>query len=241
MVELYDGGGGLPYLGSATSYNAGDWEGALRTYHDSGVYLNQVAQIDTIAAARDRQGRPALPQGARAPPSTATCGGHGHVAAAATCRHKPALVLDIDETLAVQLLRDQRRQLHLRDQLAGRGDQRDRRRDPALARRCTRTRSPRHRRLLHHRPRRGQRAHTSTTSRSRASTAGSGRAQAGGLDGSTVAYKSGARAESRSRATRSSPTSATSTPTSPAATPTRPTSWRTRSTSCHDQNFRGRR
>src|SRR3954454_5659042 len=49
MVELYDGGGGLPYLGSTTSYNAGDWEGALRTYHDSGVYLNQVAQIDAIA------------------------------------------------------------------------------------------------------------------------------------------------------------------------------------------------
>ena len=49
MVELYDGGGGLPYLGSTTSYNAGDWEDALRTYHDSGVYLNQVAQIDAIA------------------------------------------------------------------------------------------------------------------------------------------------------------------------------------------------
>src|SRR3954454_7596508 len=49
MVELYDGGGGLPYLGSTTSYNAGDWEGTLRTYHDSGVYFNQIAQIDTIA------------------------------------------------------------------------------------------------------------------------------------------------------------------------------------------------
>src|SRR4051795_13181409 len=49
MVELYDGGGGLPYLGSTTSYNAGDWENALRTYHDSGVYLRQVAQIDKIA------------------------------------------------------------------------------------------------------------------------------------------------------------------------------------------------
>src|SRR3954471_4868745 len=49
MIELYDGGGGLPYLGSTTSYNAGDWENALRTYHDSGVYNHQVAQIDTIA------------------------------------------------------------------------------------------------------------------------------------------------------------------------------------------------
>ena len=37
MVELYDGGGGLPYLGSSTSYNAGAWENTLRTYHDSGV------------------------------------------------------------------------------------------------------------------------------------------------------------------------------------------------------------
>src|ERR1700751_4499998 len=49
MVELYDGGGGLPYLGSTTSYNAGDWENALRTYHDSGVYEQQVGQIDAIA------------------------------------------------------------------------------------------------------------------------------------------------------------------------------------------------
>src|SRR3954471_2783778 len=49
MVELYDGGGGLPYLGSTTSYNAGDWENALRTYHDSGTYLKQVAQVDTVA------------------------------------------------------------------------------------------------------------------------------------------------------------------------------------------------
>src|ERR1700745_3339259 len=49
MVELYDGGGGLPYLGSSTAYNAGDWENALRTYHDSGVYNNQIAQVDAVA------------------------------------------------------------------------------------------------------------------------------------------------------------------------------------------------
>src|SRR5947208_16966298 len=49
MVELYDGGGGLPYLGSTTSYNAGDWENALRTYHDNGTYVAQIAQIDAIA------------------------------------------------------------------------------------------------------------------------------------------------------------------------------------------------
>jgi HAD superfamily, subfamily IIIB (Acid phosphatase) len=50
MVELWDGGGGLPYLGSSTSYNAGDWENALRTYHDSGVYVQQLAKVDRVAA-----------------------------------------------------------------------------------------------------------------------------------------------------------------------------------------------
>jgi predicted secreted acid phosphatase len=50
MVELWDGGGGLPYLGSSTSYNAGDWENALRNYHDSGVYNNQLAKVDAVAA-----------------------------------------------------------------------------------------------------------------------------------------------------------------------------------------------
>src|ERR1700755_1639778 len=49
MAELSEGGGGLPFLGSSTSYNAGDWENALRTYHDSGVYQQQIAQIDAIA------------------------------------------------------------------------------------------------------------------------------------------------------------------------------------------------
>jgi predicted secreted acid phosphatase len=50
MVELWDGGGGLPYLGSSTSYNAGDWENTLRTYHDSGVYNSQLAKVDAVAA-----------------------------------------------------------------------------------------------------------------------------------------------------------------------------------------------
>jgi hypothetical protein len=50
MVELWDGGGGLPYLGSSVSYNAGDWENALRTYHDSGVYERQIAKVDAVAA-----------------------------------------------------------------------------------------------------------------------------------------------------------------------------------------------
>ena len=50
MVELWDGGGGLPYLGASGSYNAGDWENALRTYHDTHVYERQIAKVDSVAA-----------------------------------------------------------------------------------------------------------------------------------------------------------------------------------------------
>src|SRR5690242_3984342 len=49
MVELYDGGGGLPFLGSGSSYNAGDWENALRNYANGGTYGHQVGQVDTVA------------------------------------------------------------------------------------------------------------------------------------------------------------------------------------------------
>jgi predicted secreted acid phosphatase len=49
MVELSDGGGGLPYLGSATSYNAGDLTAVLTAYHDSGVYDQQIAKVDAVA------------------------------------------------------------------------------------------------------------------------------------------------------------------------------------------------
>jgi hypothetical protein len=95
LIELSDGGGGLPYLGSATSYNAGDWENALRTFHDSGVYDTELAQIDKIADAwlvrfvhagsyeRSHKSRAKLHRRAR----TATL--HGR---------KLAIVLDIDET-----------------------------------------------------------------------------------------------------------------------------------------------
>jgi predicted secreted acid phosphatase len=53
MVELWDGGGGLPYLGSSTSYNAGDWENTLRAYHGTpghSVYNDQLAKVDAVAA-----------------------------------------------------------------------------------------------------------------------------------------------------------------------------------------------
>src|SRR3954464_1918269 len=96
MVELYDGGGGLPYLGSTTSYNAGDWEGALRTYHDSGVYLNQVAQIDAIAQRAIDTGYRHYRLKYRKARAAAKRGhGHGH---GGRLPRKPAIVRDIDET-----------------------------------------------------------------------------------------------------------------------------------------------
>jgi hypothetical protein len=96
VVELFDGGGGLPYLGSPTAYNAGDWEPALRNFHDSGVYDTELAQIDDLAEKavlrsvhksdfRSHKGR--------------FNKGHGRARAAHDhCKKKLALVLDIDET-----------------------------------------------------------------------------------------------------------------------------------------------
>jgi hypothetical protein len=49
VVEFYDGGGGLPNLGAATEYEAGDWENALRSFHDLGAYDRAIAQIEDLA------------------------------------------------------------------------------------------------------------------------------------------------------------------------------------------------
>ena len=104
MVELWDGGGGLPYLGATAPYNAGDWEGALRTYHDSGVYERQIAKVDAVAAQwlrragsfkkfhfkakwRHRSARRAL-----------IAMGHGDRHRHHGKRKKLAIVFDIDET-----------------------------------------------------------------------------------------------------------------------------------------------
>src|SRR3954471_12220195 len=89
MVELYDGGGGLPYLGSDTSYNAGDWEGALKIYHDK-VYEGQIAQIDAIA---DKAVKKATPHGWRAKLKRARAARNGHGP------KNLAIVFDVDETL----------------------------------------------------------------------------------------------------------------------------------------------
>jgi hypothetical protein len=103
MVELWDGGGGLPYLGSSTAYNAGDWENALRTYHDSGVYISQLGKVDAVAAQWLRRAhgfkkfhfkKRFFHRSAR---SALLAMGHGH-------KHhgrgnkKRAVVFDIDET-----------------------------------------------------------------------------------------------------------------------------------------------
>jgi acid phosphatase len=90
MYETSDGGGGLPYLGSTASYNAGDWEPALRTYVSSGNYQTQISRVDSIA---DRwvthRGWRGYHKG-HARHARAAHNGRGHT--------KPALVLDIDET-----------------------------------------------------------------------------------------------------------------------------------------------
>jgi hypothetical protein len=104
MVELWDGGGGLPYLGSPTAYNAGDWEQALRKYHDDGVYEAQIAKVDAWAAKwLDRTGRRgagrfkfARKRGSRHVKIVrrAHRANHGH----GNTKRKPAIVFDVDET-----------------------------------------------------------------------------------------------------------------------------------------------
>jgi hypothetical protein len=96
VVELFDGGGGLPYLGSPTAYNAGDWEPALRNFHDSGVYDTELAQIDDLA-------EKAVVRSVHKSDFRSHNGrfhkGHGRVRAAHDHgKKKLALVLDIDET-----------------------------------------------------------------------------------------------------------------------------------------------
>lgn len=99
IVELAGDGGGLPFLGAKTAYDAGDWESALETYHDTGVYDSQLAQIGTQAqrflrSFKRRDGRWFGPR----------IHGRGNLRneTARTTRHKLgkklAIVLDIDET-----------------------------------------------------------------------------------------------------------------------------------------------
>jgi hypothetical protein len=95
VVELFDGGGGLPYLGSPTAYNAGDWEPALRNFHDSGVYDTELAQIDKIA---ERAVVRSVHKGDFRSHKGRFHKGHRRARAAHLHGKKLALVLDIDET-----------------------------------------------------------------------------------------------------------------------------------------------
>ena len=108
LIELSDGGGGLPYLGSARSYNAGDLTAVLTAYHDTGVYdtelgagrrrRRQVPQQRLAAPGRPRRPRRRpRPARSRAPRTTGPTS-----RATATRRQwwnkKLAIVFDIDET-----------------------------------------------------------------------------------------------------------------------------------------------
>jgi hypothetical protein len=97
VVELFDGGGGLPYLGSPTSYNAGDWEPALRNFHDSGVYDTELAQIGKLA---EKAVLRSVHKGDFHSHKARFHKSHGRARAAHVHGHakKLALVLDIDET-----------------------------------------------------------------------------------------------------------------------------------------------
>jgi predicted secreted acid phosphatase len=95
LIELSDGGGGLPYLGSATSYNAGDWENALRTFHDSGVYDTELGQIDSIAQAWVQR---FVHAGLHERAHQARAKLHRRARIARLHGRKLAIVLDIDET-----------------------------------------------------------------------------------------------------------------------------------------------
>src|SRR3954447_7843517 len=99
MVELYDGGGGLPYLGSSTSYNAGDWENTLRAYHKNGVYDHQIQQVDAVAQSYiDRAAHSSARKAAVARVSR-NGHGHGHGHGNDNPHQKSAIVFDVDETL----------------------------------------------------------------------------------------------------------------------------------------------
>jgi HAD superfamily, subfamily IIIB (Acid phosphatase) len=104
-VQLNDGAGGLPYLGSEKSYNAGDWENVLRAFHDNGTYD---AELNTIVNIADRYVlRVASNKGWHGHHGHHGHHGdkpHGHGAKARAShkghgdRRKPAVVLDVDET-----------------------------------------------------------------------------------------------------------------------------------------------
>ena len=236
MIELWDGGGGLPYLGAPASYNAGDWENALRTYHDSGVYDQQIAKVDNVARlwlsrAGARHGNAQFKfkrRGARGVKLVRTARHHGRG------HGKPAIVFDVDETLLSNYSAIDKdnftfgpaSQAEATDEIG-----------KAIAPSLALYRYAQSRGIatfLITGRRENTRAHTaSNLAREGFTGYKRARPQAGGLDRERRWTTSRARARrSRIRATRSSRASATSTPTSPAATRPSRSSCPTRSTSC---------
>jgi hypothetical protein len=106
LVQLSDGGGGLPYLGSSTSYNAGALVQVLTQYHDSGVYDAELALIDGVAAQwlagqshqRAIAGRKHASK-ARSRARAAHHGGGDRRGGQKWWHKKQAIVFDVDETV----------------------------------------------------------------------------------------------------------------------------------------------
>ena len=105
MVELWDGGGGLPYLGSSTSYNAGDWESNLRAYATDDPRSAARASTSSRSARSTRSRR----SGSRTPAAATSSprrGAHKRGVKLARVSHKRhghkqgkrAIVFDVDET-----------------------------------------------------------------------------------------------------------------------------------------------
>lgn len=103
MITLWDGGGGLPYLGSTTSYNAGDLKAVLTQYHDSGVYEQQLGKVDAVAAKwLNRFGHQRSDLARKAKKARAAHKGKDHDRRGGQkskwWQKKQAIVFDVDET-----------------------------------------------------------------------------------------------------------------------------------------------
>lgn len=105
LVELPDGGGGLPYLGATQSYNAGDLKAVLTAYHDTGVYDQQLAKVDAVAVkwlnrfrAQAAKAKRAAARKARAAHNRPPHGDRRHGPKKHWWAKKQAIVFDVDET-----------------------------------------------------------------------------------------------------------------------------------------------
>jgi hypothetical protein len=105
LIELPDGGGGLPYLGATQSYNAGDLKGVLTAYHDTGVYEQQLAKVDAVAVtwlnrfrAKATKAKRAAARKARAAHNRPPHGDRRHGPKQQWWAKKQAIVFDVDET-----------------------------------------------------------------------------------------------------------------------------------------------